>query len=129
VRARGTSSVLHSGLVCWLRLAGRGTQQGQAGGIMDWLADKLLTLTLAGPAYLVLQLIMVLRYRGGWWLAAIAPMLLMVLLGIDAGLAYVAGARHWSLLLAVATPAAFIYLLLLAIVKARAASRQPRRAS
>jgi hypothetical protein len=53
----------------------------------------------------------------------------MVLLGIDAGLAYVAGARHWSLLLAVATPAAFIYLLLLAIVKAWAASRQPRRAS
>jgi hypothetical protein len=88
-----------------------------------------MTLTLAGPAYLVLQLIMALRYRGGWWLTAIAPMLLMVLLGIDAGLAYVAGARHWSLLLAVASPAAFIYLLLLAIVKAWAASRQPRRAS
>jgi hypothetical protein len=96
---------------------------------MDWLLDKLLTLTLAGPAYLVLQLIMVLRYRGGWWLAAIAPMPLMVLLVIDAGLAYVAGARDWSLLLAVATPAAFLYLLLLAVVKGWVVSRRARRAS
>src|SRR5262249_2910920 len=43
---------------------------------MAWMTTELVA--LAGPAYFFLQLLMVLRYRGRWRMAALAPLLVMV---------------------------------------------------
>jgi hypothetical protein len=78
---------------------------------------------LGGPAYFFLQIIMAIRYRGPWRLAALAPLLLMVPLAIEAGLAYAAGVPGWPTLLVVTSPAACLYLLALAVLKGWTGSR------
>lgn len=95
----------------------------------DWLSwDRLVgeLLALAGPAYFFLQILMAMRYRGRWRLAALAPLLVMAPLAIHAGLAYAAGAPGWPLLLVLAAPVAFAWLLLVGIVKSSAGSRAAR---
>jgi len=82
---------------------------------MDWLLVE--TVALAGPAYFFLQVIMAVRYRGRWRLAALAPLLIMLPLAIEAGLAYAAGVRGWPTLLVVTAPVACLYLLVLAVLK------------
>jgi hypothetical protein len=81
--------------------------------------DRLLLelVALAGPLYLFLQIIMAIRYRGRWRLAALAPLLVGVPLVIDAGLAYAAGAPGWPTLLILVSPGLCFYLLLLALLK------------
>jgi hypothetical protein len=91
---------------------------------MDGLATELVA--LAGPAYFFLQLIMAIRYRGRWRLAALAPLLLMMPLAIEAGLAYAAGVPGWPTLLVVIAPVACLYLLTLAFVKGWMGSRDAR---
>jgi hypothetical protein len=83
---------------------------------MDWLIGELLT--LAGPAYFFLQVIMAARYRGRWLVLSLVPLLFMVPLGIHAGLAFAHGSVLWPVLLIFAAPLSFGYLLALAIVKA-----------
>src|SRR5215510_12816874 len=78
--------------------------------VMDWLTGDWLIgelVALAGPAYFFLQILMAVRYRGSWRLAALAPLLVMVPLALHAGLAYAGGAPGWPLLLVLATPVAF----------------------
>jgi hypothetical protein len=90
----------------------------------DWLIGELVA--LAGLAYVFLQLLMAVRYRRRWRLAALAPLLIMVPLALHAGLAYAAGAPGWPLLLVRAAPFAFAYLLLVGIAKGRAGSLAAR---
>jgi hypothetical protein len=83
-------------------------------------------MALAGPAYFFLQLLMAIHYRGLWRLAALVPLLFMVPLAVHAGLAYAAGAPGWPMLLVLASPAAFLYLLLVAVLKGTVESLQAR---
>jgi hypothetical protein len=83
---------------------------------MEWLIGELLT--LAGPAYLFLQLLMVWRYRGRWRALSLVPLIVMVPLAIHAGFAFAAGSSLWPLLLILASPVTFLYLVGLAVVKA-----------
>ncbi len=91
------------------------SREGSAVAYGDWLIGELVA--LAGPAYFFLQLLMAARYRGGWRLAALAPLMVMVPLAVHAGLAYAAGAPAWPLLLILAAPFAFAYLLLVGVAK------------
>jgi hypothetical protein len=92
--------------------------------MMSWLLNELVA--LAGPAYFFLQLIMAFRYRGRWRLAALGPLVLMVPLALEAGLAYAAGVPGWPTLLVLASPVACLYLLLLAVLKGWVGSRRAR---
>lgn len=84
---------------------------------MEWLIGELVA--LGGPAYVFLQLLMGVRYRGGWRIAALVPLLVMVPL---AGLAYWAGPPAWPVLPVLVAPAAFVYLVLVGVAKAVAGS-------
>lgn len=83
---------------------------------MDALIGELLM--LAAPAYFFLQLLMALRYRGRWLLLSLVPLIAMVPLAIHAGFAFAAGSSLWPLLVILASPVAFVYLVGLAVVKA-----------
>ena len=83
---------------------------------MEWLIGELVI--LAAPAYFFLQVLTVLRYRGRWRLLALAPLLVMVPLALHAGLAFAAGSDLWPVLLILASPIAFLYLVGLAVAKA-----------
>ena len=82
---------------------------------MEWLIGELVA--LAGPAYFFLQVLMAARYRGRWRIAALVPLIFMVPLAVHAGFAYAAGAPAWPLLLVLAAPLAFAYLLLVGVAK------------
>lgn len=84
-------------------------------------------ITLAGPLYFFLQLLMVMRYRGRWRYLSLVPLLAMVPLAVHAGLAHRAGSNLWPLLLILAAPIASLYLLGLAVVKAAVTHRAARR--
>jgi len=74
------------------------------------------------PAYLVLQLVLLIRYQGGWKWAAAVPLLLMIPLFIHALYAYSKESNLWPLLLIFGGPPALIYLIVLIFVrKARTA--------
>jgi putative Ca2+/H+ antiporter (TMEM165/GDT1 family) len=83
---------------------------------MDWLIGELVA--LAGPAYFFLQILMAVRYRRPWRIAALVPLTFMVPLAVHAGFAYAAGAPAWPMLLILAAPLAFGYLLLVGVAKA-----------
>ena len=83
---------------------------------MEWLIGELVM--LAAPAYFFLQVLTVLRYRGRWRLLALVPLLVMVPLALHAGLAFAAGSDLWPVLLILASPIAFLYLLGLAVATA-----------
>jgi hypothetical protein len=83
---------------------------------MEWLVGE--AVALAAPAYFFMQLLMAVRYRGGWRLLALAPLLVMVPLGLHAAVAFAAGSNLWPLLVILAAPVAFVYLVGLAAAKA-----------
>jgi hypothetical protein len=85
-----------------------------------WLIGEVVT--LAGLAYVFLQILMAVRYRGRWRLAALAPLAVMVPLAVHAGLAFAAGAPAWPALLVLVAPFAFCWLLLVGAVKGSAGS-------
>jgi hypothetical protein len=89
---------------------------------MGWVGWELVA--LAGPAYFFLQLIMAIRYRGRWRLAALGPLLIMVPLAVEAGLAYAAGVPGWVTGIVIVAPIAAGYLLALAILKGWRESRR-----
>jgi hypothetical protein len=92
---------------------------------MDWLIGELVA--LAGPAYFFLQLLMVMRYRGRWRVAALVPLIVMVPLAVHAGFAYAAGAPAWPVLLVLAAPLAFACLILVGVAKVGVGSLAARR--
>jgi hypothetical protein len=114
-----------SGVWAPARLAGEraGTAVGGA-ETMQWLQTE--AVALAGPAYVFLQLIMAIRYRRRWRLAALVPLLLMLPLAVEAGFAYRAEVPGWPTLLVLVAPAAFLYLLLVAVLKGWLDSRGAR---
>ena len=86
---------------------------------MDWLIGELVM--LAVPAYFFLQVLMAARYRERWLVLSLVPLLFMAPLAVHAALAFAAGSNMWPVLLILASPMAFAYLLGLAIVKASVA--------
>jgi hypothetical protein len=70
------------------------------------------------PAYFFLQYFTVSRYRGGWRIAAVAPMVVMAPIVGHAILALLAGSNLWPLLLILVSPIAFLYLVVLGIIRA-----------
>jgi hypothetical protein len=89
-------------------------QIGSAG--LEWFIGELVT--LAGPAYFFMQLLTVARYRGRWRVLALVPLLFMAPLAVHAGMAFAAGSNLWPVLVILASPVAFLYLLGLAVAKA-----------
>jgi hypothetical protein len=83
---------------------------------MEWVVGELVM--LAVPGYFFLQLLAALRYRGRWRLLALAPLVVMIPLLFHAGAAFAAGSSLWPVLVILASPVAFIYLVGLAVVKA-----------
>ena len=69
-------------------------------------------------AYFFLQLFMAMRYRRGWRLAAMAPLVVMVPILIHVVLAFLAGSNLWPILIVLVAPLAFIYLLIVAVARA-----------
>lgn len=82
---------------------------------MEWLIGELVM--LAVPAYFFLQLLMSLRYHGRWLVLSLVPLVFMVPLVIHAGFALAAGSNLWPVLVILASPVAFVYLVGLAVVK------------
>ena len=83
------------------------TDDGDDVGIGILVALAFLTV----PAYIVLQLILLLRYSGGWRIAAALPLIGMVPLLIYTLFALVMGSNLWPLMAIFLTPFAFFYLL------------------
>jgi hypothetical protein len=83
---------------------------------MDWLFEELWLLLV--PAYFFLQYFTGMRYRGGWLVAALVPLVVMVPVVLHAVFALVAGSNLWPLLLILVSPVAFLYLVRLAVVRA-----------
>lgn len=76
---------------------------------------------LALPGYLILQIRMGLRYRGGWRTAALAPLVVMAPLLLYTAAAFVAQSNLWPLLLILVSPFAFGYLVIVGLLHARGA--------
>jgi len=83
---------------------------------MEWFVGEVVM--LAVPSYFFMQLLMAVRYRGRWRLLALAPLFVMVPLGLHAAVAFAAGSNLWPLLVILAAPPAFVYLVGLAVAKA-----------
>ena len=83
---------------------------------MHWLISEVVT--LGALAYVFLQILMMLRYRGRWLALSLVPLALMLPLAIHAGLAFAAGSGLWAVPVILAAPFGFLYLLGLAIAKA-----------
>lgn len=73
------------------------------------------------PGYGVLQWHAARNWRGGWRIAALAPLAIMAPLVIHAALAYMAQSNLWPLLVILTAPLAFGYLI--ALSGARALTR------
>lgn len=73
------------------------------------------------PGYAVLQWHSARNWRGGWRIAALAPLAIMAPLVIHAALAFMAQSNLWPLLVILTAPLAFGYLI--ALSGARALTR------
>lgn len=69
------------------------------------------------PAYACLQLFMMLRYSGGWRIAAGLPLLGMIPLALYTIAGLLMGANLWPLMMLFLTPPAFLYLIGLLVVR------------
>ena len=83
---------------------------------MDWFFEELWL--LAVPAYFFMQILMAYRYRGGWLLAALVPLVVMGPIFVHAILALLAGSNLWPVLVILVSPIAFLYLLAVAVTRA-----------
>jgi hypothetical protein len=81
----------------------------------DGLAEIWLVLV---PAYFFLQYFTAMRYRGGWRIAALVPLVIMVPVVGHAVLAFLGGSNLWPLLLFLTAPFAFLYLVGVGVVRA-----------
>jgi hypothetical protein len=84
-------------------------------GLEDTLIDAALPIVMIGgiPGYFALQILLAKRYRGGWRIAALIPLVFTVpLLGYTA-YAFAQESNLWPLMLLFYAPFAAIYLLIL----------------
>jgi hypothetical protein len=70
------------------------------------------------PAYFFLQYFTLARYRGGWRIAALVPLVVMAPIVGHAILAFLAVSNLWPLLLILVSPIAFLYLVAVAVIRA-----------
>jgi len=88
------------------------SSKSAVGGGFDMIIG--LVVMLSVPGYFVLQILCGLRWSGGWRLAALAPLLVMVPAVIHASFALSAGSNIWPIVVILAAPFGFLYLCLLA---------------
>lgn len=69
------------------------------------------------PLYLILQLVLPWRWRGGWRIAALVPLLALVPALIHAGIALAMGSNLWPIFVIFTAPLGFLYLLVLIVLK------------
>lgn len=80
-----------------------------------------LAVLLSLPGYAALQWHAARNWRGGWRIAALAPLAVMAPLVLHAVLAFMAQSNLWPLLVILTAPLAFLYLL--ALLGAQALAR------
>jgi hypothetical protein len=73
---------------------------------------------VAVPGYWGLQYFMAKQYDGGWRIAALVPLVVMVPLLAYTAFAFVAGSNLWPLMLILASPLAFVYLVIVMAIRA-----------
>jgi hypothetical protein len=83
---------------------------------MELLLSIIIILSL--PGYPLFQWYVVRNWDGGWRIAALVPLFLMVPLVIHAGVAFLAESNLWPLMVILVTPLACFYLIALASVRA-----------
>jgi hypothetical protein len=92
----------------------------------DWLFDFLMALAVASiPGYVCLQIFMLLRYSGGWRVAAGFPLIGTIPLAIYTLAALAMGSNLWPLMMLFLAPPAFLYLVGLLIVRMLARGLAP----
>jgi len=77
-----------------------------------------LAVMLSFPGYLILQWHAARSWDGAWRIAGLVPLVIIALLVVQAGLAFLAQSNLWPLLVILATPLACLYLIALAGVRA-----------
>ena len=89
-----------------------------------WQSGLFLALVWSPVAYLVTQVMMLRRFRGGWRLAALVPLLPMGLVLVYTVAAFRAGSNLFPLVLIFTSPVALVYLVaLLAVRRYRSSAR------
>lgn len=83
-------------------------QESLIGGVAGWLLGSLFMLGV--PGYFVLQFLFGIRWRGGWRIAALAPLVLMVPALGHAMFALAAESNLWPIVVILVAPFAFLYL-------------------
>ncbi len=87
-------------------------------------SDSLFTELLLGPllavgfpGYFVLQGLFAWRFSGGWWIAALLPLLVAVPALVHAGIALSMGSNIWPIFIVLTAPFLFLYLCALGIAR------------
>lgn len=91
----------------------------------DWLGNLIgLFAMISVPGYFVLQIFFALRWSGGWRIAALVPLAIMVPAVGHALFALSAGSNIWPIVLILAAPFGFVYLVIAAVAKYLGGMRQ-----
>ena len=91
-----------------------------------WLLGTFVMLSV--PGYFVLQILFALRWSGGWRIAALLPLLVMVPAMGHAMFALAAESNLWPIVVILVAPFLFLYLVLAAVVKYIGRARRPATA-
>lgn len=75
-----------------------------------------LVIMLGVPGYVVLQWILARRWKGGWRIAALAPLVIMIPVLGHALLALAAQSNLWPIFVIFTAPVAFAYLVALIVL-------------
>lgn len=84
-------------------------------GSAAWLLGMLVM--FSAPGYFVLQILLALRWSGGWRIAALAPLIIMAPAVGHALFAFAAASNLWPIAVILAAPFALLYLVLVALAK------------
>ena len=75
---------------------------------------------IAIPGYWILQVVLARRYDGGWRVAALLPLAVMIPLALYTAFAFAAGSNLWPLLIIFVSPLGFLYLIVVTAAKSLA---------
>ena len=90
-----------------------------------WQEMLFFALIWSPVAYLVAQVMALRRLQGGWWVAALMPLVPMVIVVLYTVSAYLAGSNLFPLILIFASPFAFLYLVALIVLSRYLSTRRP----
>ena len=82
-----------------------------------WQGTLFFALVWSPVAYLVAQVVALRRFRGGWWVAALVPLVPMAIVLLHTVSAYRAGSNLFPLVLIFTSPIAFLYLMALILIR------------